>query len=172
MKSIKWIVTGLFLICTVTLQAQDMELRGSRFVEIGEKMPDNYIADTTDQKFLLADYLEKHILLDFWRANCPPCVRALPELKDISEKYKDKLTVISIYKAFDAKELEKAMKGKSITWPSTYDLEETFGLFSRYMVTGIPHFFLISPKGIVLDGWNGYGKERSIEKRIEQFLKE
>lgn len=31
------------------------------------------------------------------------------------------------------------------------------GLAARYKVMGIPHYVLISPKGIILDIWSGYG---------------
>ena len=42
------------------------------------------------------DFQGKYLLLDFWGVGCAPCIAAFPEMKEIHEAHKDKLTIISI----------------------------------------------------------------------------
>jgi hypothetical protein len=47
------------------------------------------------QKFDLNDFKEKYVLLDFWGTWCGPCIKLIPDLKQLQKKYKD-LVIVSI----------------------------------------------------------------------------
>ena len=63
----------------------------------------------------LAEFRGKYILLDFWSRGCGPCIMSQPELKEISEMYKDSLEVISL-SIENRKGWEEASKSHAMTW--------------------------------------------------------
>src|SRR5262245_42289823 len=40
--------------------------------------------------FKLSDFRGKVLVVDFWATYCPPCVRQVPRLAELSKKYRDK----------------------------------------------------------------------------------
>src|SRR5262245_48212757 len=42
------------------------------------------------ETFKLSDFQGKVLVLDFWATYCPPCVRQVPQLAELSKKYRDK----------------------------------------------------------------------------------
>lgn len=126
-------------------------------VKAGEEAVDADMYDLEGKVHHLAEFRGKYVLLDFWSRGCGPCIMSQPELKEISERYKDSLEVVSL-SIENRKGWEEASKSHAMTWNNWNDLEETNGLYARYGVIGIPHFVLISPEGKVIDSWSGYGK--------------
>ncbi|MCU6777098.1 TlpA family protein disulfide reductase [Phocaeicola fibrisolvens] len=126
-------------------------------VKAGEEAVDADMYDLEGKVHHLAEFRGKYVLLDFWSRGCGPCIMSQPELKEISERYKDSLEVVSL-SIENRKGWEEASKAHAMTWNNWNDLEETNGLYARYGVIGIPHFVLISPEGKVIDSWSGYGK--------------
>ena len=138
----------------------------SEVLKVGDKMFDSLAFDSEGNLHYLAEFKGKYILLDFWSQGCSPCIMSLPELEEIAADYADRLAVVSI--SSDPEELwkkflaEKGMKGNQ--WNELRHDGE--GLAAAYGVQGIPHYVLISPDGIVLDAWTGYGTG-SLRRKIE-----
>lgn len=114
----------------------------------------------------LNDYKGKYILLDFWFTNCPPCMRGIPKVDTIYEKFKDRgLIVIGVnaidkkMKAIEDVVIKKEMKYIVCKAPKRYE--------SYFKVPSFPTYILISPdqksfKTIDLDS----------EKDLDNFIKE
>lgn len=142
----------------------------SEVLKVGDKMFDSLAFDAEGNRHYLAEFKGKYILLDFWSQGCSPCIMSLPELEEIAADYADRLAVVSI--SSDPEELwkkflaEKGMKGNQ--WNELRHDGE--GLAAAYGVQGIPHYVLISPDGVVLDMWTGYGKG-SIHEKVKGNLK-
>ena len=138
-------------------------------VKEGDDMADADMWNLKGELCHLASYKGKYILLDFWSSGCGPCIMAIPEMKEISEMYKDRLVVVSI--SSDAKDLwEKTSIEKDITWVNLNDFKGENGIKLKYGVTGIPHYVLISPEGKVATSWRGYG-EGYLKHKMEENLK-
>ncbi|MBP6019903.1 MAG: TlpA family protein disulfide reductase [Burkholderiaceae bacterium] len=43
--------------------------------------------DSTGQQKSLTDYLGQPLVLNFWATWCPPCVKEMPDLQELHEKY-------------------------------------------------------------------------------------
>jgi len=41
----------------------------------------------------------KPVVVDFWGPSCQPCLRLLPEVEKLSEKYKDKVKLVKVNSA-------------------------------------------------------------------------
>ena len=108
-------------------------------------------------------------MLDFWSDGCGPCIMAQPELKAVSEEYKDKLEVVSL-NLQDKKGWKKVSEKHPITWHNWSDLKGFNGLGAVYGVRSIPHFVMISPEGKILDSWSGYGKDH-LKSKVKTIIK-
>ena len=126
--------------------------------EIGSDAPDGDIYDLDGNIHHLSDFRGKFVLLDFWSDGCSPCIMSQPELKSISETFKDKLEVVSL-NVQNKKGWESVSEEHPITWHNWNDLKRDNGLSAVYGVNGIPHFVMISPEGKILDSWIGYAKD-------------
>ena len=138
-------------------------------VEAGKEMADADLFDLQGNKHHLAELKGKYILIDFWSSGCGPCIMAIPEMGELASTYKDKLNIVSI-STDNKKTWERASKEHSMTWNNWNDLKGNAGLYARYDQGGIPNYTLISPEGIVLEQWTGYGKG-SLKKKIGEYLK-
>ena len=78
-------------------------------------MADADLYDLEGNVHHLADFKGKYIMLDFWSRGCGPCLMALPEMKEVAEMYKDRLTIVSL--SIDTKKgWETASKTHEMTW--------------------------------------------------------
>ena len=153
-----------------TAEAQEIcaMLFPPQHVEAGKEMADADLFDLQGNKHRLAELKGKHILIDFWSSGCGPCIMAIPEMGELASTYKDKLHIVSI-STDNKKAWERASKEHPMTWNNWNDLKGNAGLYARYDQGGIPNYTLISPEGIVLEQWRGYGKG-SLKAKIGEYL--
>ena len=138
-------------------------------VEVGKEMADADLFDLQGNKHHLKELKGKYILIDFWSSGCGPCIMAIPEMCELASTYKDQLNIVSI--STDTKKVwEKAFQKHKMTWNNWNDLKGNAGLYAQYDQGSIPNYTLISPEGIVLEQWTGYG-EGSLKRKIEEYIK-
>lgn len=139
-------------------------------VKTGEPMIDTKVFDLEGKEYNLSDFKGKYLLLDFWSTGCGPCIMAMPEMGELAEEYKNRLTIISL--SLDTKKgWQKGSEMHKMTWMNLSDGEEMQGVAAKYGVTGMPNYTIISPEGIVLGSWMGYGKG-SLKKKIKEYIKD
>ena len=137
-------------------------------VEVGKEMADTDLFDLQGNKHQLAELKGKYILIDFWSSGCGPCIMAIPEMGELASTYKDKLNIVSI--STDNKNVwERASKEHPMTWDNWNDLKGNAGIYAQYDQRGIPNYTLVSPEGIILEQWTGYGKG-SLKAKIGKYL--
>ena len=137
-------------------------------VGVGDDMADTDFFDTNGNTKHLSDYSGKYLLLDFWSRGCGPCIMALPEMKEISETYADKLTIISISLDTDAA-WKEAMTIHDMPWVNIRDPKGMGGLAANYDVAGIPNYVMISPEGKIIDKWMGFG-EGYLKRKVSENI--
>lgn len=123
----------------------------------GQPYKDCTLLTINNQKKQLADYIgkSKYLLIDMWASWCGPCLRMLPGLKKINEKYKDRgLQIIGVSLDTSPDIWKKAYTKHELPWEQ---LRATDGLNSdicqQYFVKGIPNIILIGQDGkIILTG--------------------
>lgn len=139
-------------------------------VNVGEEMVDGNLYDLDGNLHHLAELRGKYILLDFWSTGCGPCIQAIPEMEEIAEMYKDKLSVVSINEDSKAS-WQKFVREKKMSGIQWNELRRgRTGLAAQYKVVGIPHYVLISPEGKITDMWSGYGPG-SLKSKLKKALK-
>ncbi|MBO9619942.1 MAG: TlpA family protein disulfide reductase [Niabella sp.] len=138
-----------------------------KVVKVGESMYDTVLTDLHGQVHHLTDFKGKYILLDFWSFGCGPCHASVPEMKEISEKLKDSLAIVSL--SSDNKKMWKqASEYFKMTWNNFSDGKENRGIYAKYGVKGIPNYVLITPNGLIKDIWMGYDNG-SLKSKIKEL---
>jgi thiol-disulfide isomerase/thioredoxin len=123
----------------------------------------------------IKEFKGKAILLDFWTYTCIYCLRTIPTINKIKEKYKDNdLIIISIHSAeYDfAKKIgniEKAISTLNLnTYLTGFDLKnKTWELYGN---SYWPKHILIDKDGFVRYEHPGYGSLKDFEDAISDIL--
>lgn len=131
--------------------------------------------------FKLSDFRGKVMVVDFWATYCPPCVRQVPQLAELSKKYRNQgLEVIGLTaddKA-DQEQVVKFLKNAGVDYTVGYDNQWVSSAFLKGTEdeTGappIPQLFVISRDGRVVEHLIGDSPQRGIahlERVVNQQL--
>ncbi|WP_316814582.1 TlpA disulfide reductase family protein [Pedobacter nyackensis] len=138
-------------------------------VKKGESMVDTILKDLNGKNHMLKDYKGKYLLLDFWSVACGPCMMAMPELRQLDSTAKDKILIVSISMDTKKEIWEKVSLSEKISWLNLSDGKGMTGIAARYGVSGIPHYVVISPEGVVLNSWTGYSKGL-LQDKLKSYL--
>lgn len=94
----------------------------------------------------------KTVVLEFWATWCGPCVKAIPHINKLVDKYQnDDFIFVSLTKENKAK-VTKFMKKKTM---KAFVALDTQGKTNRaYRIRAIPRAFIITPDGKI--GWVGH----------------
>ena len=133
----------------------------SKNAKVGDLAPNfismNLAGDTVSFISLRED---KYILLDFWASWCNPCLKGMPLVKELNEKYVEKLQIINISFESDRKNWRDAIdKYKMESWIQLISIDDEKGLFSQnnvdnmYNVESIPCYVLIDKQGKIIARW-------------------
>jgi thiol-disulfide isomerase/thioredoxin len=111
----------------------------------------------------------KYVLLDFWGSWCVPCIRLIPEVKRLHEKYRDEIQFVSIAydKSSDLDKVQKLIKEYDMTWIQLLDSrDKKNGVVNQYKVDEFPTSILIDPTGKVV--YRGTA-DKGLQKLIDSF---
>ena len=159
----------------------------------GKPAPElNFKWSTREGLKRLSDLKGKVVVLDFWATWCGPCISSFPQIREITEHYKDMdvvvLGVTSIQgsvanlargrvdtKGDPEKEMSlmhEFIKEKKVTWDIVFSEEPVFN--EAYGIVGIPHMAIVAPDGTVRHNGlhpGGVPHEEKV-KMIDALLKE
>lgn len=101
----------------------------------------------------LSDFVGKgsYTLVDFWASWCGPCMRSIPGLKLLYERYAPrglKLVGVAVWDGDNSASRARIVE-KGMTWPQIFvgsDMTAT----DSYGIMGIPHVILFAPDGTIV----------------------
>ncbi len=130
-----------------------MESAKQRAAVMGKPSPDWSLQGLDGKPHALADYRGKVVVLDFWYRGCGWCVKAMPEMNALTERFQGRPVAVlgmnTDAKEADARFVAEAMGLKYMTLRAR-------GIAEKYGVQGFPTVILIDPDGVVRDIQAGY----------------
>jgi len=116
----------------------------------------------------LEELTGKVVMLDFWGTWCAPCIRSIPKINELHEKYEDDgLVIIGVCDRRNVEKMGEVVERHGISYPVCADADGT--LCGAYKVRGYPDYYFIDRSGElrIADCRNG-----SIEDAIRMLLAE
>lgn len=116
----------------------------------------------------------KAVLVYFWTYSCINCIRTLPYLQDLQDKYADKgLVILGIHApefTFEKKpkNVADALKKYSITYPVA--LDNDFKTWRNFKNRFWPAKYLVDKNGFVVYKHFGEGKYEETENQVRKAL--
>ena len=118
---------------------------------------------------------KKVIILDFWATWCKPCLREMPHINDIYEKYQDEglaVYAINVDNASAKSRVKPTIRRKKFTLPVLMDPSSE--VLRKYNPTkNIPYLIVIGADGETVRDFSGFkpGDEKIVEDIIKKELK-
>ncbi len=136
---------------------------------VGQLAPEISLAQIDGKTLKLSELKGKYVLVDFWASWCGPCLRDMPEMKEIYADYKDhNLEILGVSLDHKAKNWQQAIEKHELPWQHVSDLGGWNNQAALdYGVESIPHTVLIDPNGeIIAIGLRG----EQLKKKIKRTL--
>ncbi|MEW5847084.1 MAG: TlpA disulfide reductase family protein [Bacteroidota bacterium] len=138
--------------------------------EIGDKYYDFSGVNSNGEFMKISDIKGKYILLKFTGTGCGACVKSIPELKRVYEKYHKSLEIVNFYADLRVYDWLKYVEKEKISWLTLCDGRGMNSYtWANYGIRGIPTFYLINKKGIIVKKWIGYSYGQ-IEEQIKLII--
>jgi thiol-disulfide isomerase/thioredoxin len=134
-------------------------------IPFGEVAPEWTLKDPAGREHTLSDYRGKVVVMDFWATWCGPCLRAMPGLQTLHEKYKDQGVVIFGINCWESGDPEALMQREGYTYTLLLDGDP---VAAQYMVSGIPTFYVVSPDGRIAH--HAIGFDPRMEQKLEEVI--
>jgi peroxiredoxin len=137
----------------------------------GSPAPDFTLKNINGGELQLSSLRGKAVILDFWDTWCPPCIKALPHLQELSETYSDDLVVVGVAMGREGEgKVRSFTKAKGLTFEmvmfnNDMNLIKNFG-----GIQSIPTTFLIDEKGVVREKWVGAFSKEEYERALKEVL--
>ncbi|CAG5018269.1 Thiol-disulfide oxidoreductase ResA [Dyadobacter sp. CECT 9275] len=139
---------------------------------VGRKAPPFSLTDSKGQKVQLSAFKGKYVLLDFWGHWCSPCIKSIPALKNINEKYAGKLTIIGIAaeNADDKQKWLKTIETHKLNWTQLSEFEGGEGeVNTKYNILQFPTYLVLNKEGTVVGRTSAISELEEVLKSINDF---
>jgi peroxiredoxin len=137
---------------------------------VGKPAPDWEVKDLDGKTHSLQAYRGKVVVLDFWYRGCGWCIRAMPQVAQIAEDFKNEpVVVFGMNTDPDEKDARFVVDKMKLRYP----VLRAMGLPEKYKVSGFPTLIIIDPKGAIHDVHIGYSPtlRQEVRESVRGLLK-
>ena len=114
----------------------------------------------------------KFLLLDFWYTSCMPCIKTIPHLNRLQEKYKDQLQIIGVNPIENQeKDSERIARFLQRT-PMDYPILLPDVIPAAYNIKAYPTLYILDDQGIVRFSKIGHSEDtfEELDKVLGELL--
>lgn len=116
----------------------------------------------------LLDFRGTPVVLNFFGSWCPPCLRELPDLQAVSERYEGRVAFVGVTFNDTRPAAEEVLRKAGVTYPAGFDPNNEVAL--QYALRGMPTTVFISPEGKLLERAERELTERQLDAIIERLF--
>jgi len=139
--------------------------------EQGKTAPALAALDEAKDVVDLSAYRGKVVLINFWRAECGPCLREMPEHEEVYQALKDRgFEILAINAGQSDAVVRGAGRRLGVTYPLLSDELEITA--RRYRVVAVPTLVLIDKEGVVREWRPGPMSPDELEEKVVALLSE
>jgi len=129
----------------------------------------------TREAISLSQLSDKYVLLDFWGSWCGPCVEGIPRLKNIAERYREHMNLISVAFEKDANlsKLKSLIRENDMDWyhvRENWEFNNPLNLTKLYYVQVYPTFILIDKSGKIVFREEGNEGIEILESKLQNMF--
>ena len=123
--------------------------------------PSFILKDVEGNEVGSGDFVDHNMLLVFWATWCSFCAKELPDLKNFTEEYKDKIKVVAIVSRESKGVVQEYIIQKEINFQILMDPNGS--VWNDYYIRGTPAHFLIDKEGKIIASRPGYTSKRGLD---------
>ena len=113
------------------------------------KSPDFKLNDISGITQTLSKYKGKYLLLDFWGSWCPPCMKSIPQLKELYNNLPNtEFSIVGVSLDFTVNQLKTTIQKHNIKWKQIFNENKT--LLTLFSVYQYPTYILINKDGYIV----------------------
>lgn len=142
---------------------------------LGKPLPEFTVEDTDGNTFTVSEALKDHkaVLINIWATWCPPCRGEFPDLNEVYQQYRDRVSFIALSSEPNdtIPVIADFRKEMGLTIPM--GREEGTGLASYLNVTGIPTTVIVDRFGNAVFMQSGaFSGAEEVKRLLDAFLGE
>lgn len=146
----------------------------ARAVKEGQALPHISQTDMDGNPVDSKELLGKVILIDFWALTCGDCMKELPHIIELHNKYNDQgLEVIGIQaERLKIPVIKETLKERNLTLPFPNIVDSRMRMMGKLGVIMLPTTIVVDTKGMVKVFHRGYkpGYELELEEKVKELL--
>lgn len=159
------LIFGLVL----ALSACDDQIAAAKSDVAGQKARELIAVTVDDQAVRLADYPDQVVVVNFWLAECGPCLAEMPDFDAFYKEYRDKgVMVLAVNIGQGADAVKETGRRLGVSFPLALDPLKITA--ERYNVLAVPTSFIIDRNGVLAERINGPLNQAALIKKIEPLL--
>ena len=137
--------------------------------QIGHPAPDFTLTTLDGETVQLSDLRGQAVIINFWATWCGPCLREMPDIQTVADKYEDDLLVLAVNDAEPEGLVSSYITDLSLRFDILMD--PTRDVQRLYQVRAFPTTFFIDKDGIVSDAVFGSMTRPIIENRVSAIVR-
>lgn len=136
-------------------------------LSIGTLAPEWKLTDPTGKTHSLSDYRGKVVVMDFWATYCGPCVKTMPDLQALHNKFRERGVKVLGINSWEDGDASAYFKDKGYSYELMLNGE---AIGQIYRVSAMPTLYVIGVNGEII--YHGVTPDSNLTTIIEQYLKE
>ena len=149
-------------------EKQEERRKAQEKIKEGAPAPEFTLKDIQGKDFTLSSLKGKYVILDFWGSWCGWCIKGIPDLKQVYEKYKGQLEIVGIDCNDTEEKWKAAVEKHALPWIHVRN-EGNPDVTLLYGIEGFPTKIILDKEGNIVK--TVVGEDPEFYKHLDALMK-